>query len=398
MKTSTLLAALTIVALVGCTTTKGPSASAPRVGSPSPAILSQAESKAASFRTRLDLLLGEHVFAIAKESSAAGRTDEYTSYLHLLTSNGTDLTELMRSALGDGAAATFDQIWSAQNDSLVNYTIGLVTHDKSKSDTAMSNLARKAVPQLARFLSTSAGVPLDPITLLTTQHLLQTKALIDDQLAQSYARSYADLHIVYAQASRIGDEVAPGIAQRFPDKFPGNPSSKAVDLRVSMNNLLQEHVYLGTMTTGAALGGRTAERAAAARALAGNADELGTLFGSLFGQASGARFDQLWASKNTAAAAYAVASAGPAKQSALNQLSDVFVTQFSVLVQGSSGLAAGVIRPMIQAQVEATLTVLDEQRGKSLVNLGADDRAANASMQEVADLIAIASAVKLRMP
>jgi hypothetical protein len=243
------VSALLVVALMACTSSPGSPASSPRATSQSPAALNPAESKAADFRTRLDLLLGEHVIAIAKESNAAGRSDEYSSYLHLLTENGTELTELMRSALGDTAASAFDNIWSAQNDSFVTYTIGLVTHNKSKSDGAMSRLATSFVPQLSEFLATSTDTPVDPITQLTTQHVLETKALIDDQFAQSYSRAYADLRVVYAQASRIGDTLAPKIVQRFPDKFPGDPSTKAVDLRVSMNNLLQENAYLATSAT-----------------------------------------------------------------------------------------------------------------------------------------------------
>ena len=108
--------------LIGCTTSHPSSASGPRLASGSPAVSNPAESKAADFRTRLDLLLGEHVILIAKESSAAGTGrggDEYAGYLHLLTSNGNDLTELVRSALSDAAATRFDQIWSAQNDNFV---------------------------------------------------------------------------------------------------------------------------------------------------------------------------------------------------------------------------------------------------------------------------------------
>jgi hypothetical protein len=396
LKTSSLVAALAFAVLAGCTTSTGPSASTPRAGSPSPVAFNPAESKAADFRTRLDLLLGEHVIAVAKESSAAGR-DEYASYLRLLTSNGTDLTELVRSALGDNAATSFNQIWSTQNDNLVNYTIGLVTHNKSKADGAMLNLVRRFVPQFSQFMATAAAVPLDPITQLTTQHLFETKAMIDDQFATSYTRSYADLRIVYAQASRIGDALAPKIAERFPDKFPGNPSTKAVDVRVSMNNLLQEHAYLATMATSAALGDRAAEQAAATRALGDNAGELGTLFGSLFGQLVATRFSQVWASKDAATLAYVASSTGAAKQTALGQLSDVFVTQFSGFVQDSSGLASSVIRPALQSQVEAMITVLDEQRSKSSANLGPDDRAANASMQPVADLIAIAAVARLQL-
>jgi hypothetical protein len=253
------------------------------------------------------------------------------------------------------------------------------------------------VPQLSQFLATSTEIPLDPITQLTTQHVFETKALIDDQFAQSYSRAYADLRVVYSQASRIGDALAPKIAQKFPDKFPGNPSSKAVDVRVSMNNLLQESLYLLTMTTSAAAGGRAAEQAAAARALGDNADDLGTLFSTLFGQSIGTRFDQVWAARDSATIAYSAASNAAAKQSALSQLAGDFVMQFSGLVQDSTGLSSTTFGPAIGAQVEATIAVLDDQRLKSWAKLGGDDRAANSSIQSVADLIAIAAVARLRL-
>jgi hypothetical protein len=388
---------LVVVALMACTSSTAPPASAPRATSPSPAALNPAESKAADFRTRLDLLLGEHVFAVAKESNAAGRSDEYSSYLHLLTSNGTELTELIRSALGDTAAGSFDKIWTAQNDSFVNYTIGLVTHNKSKSDGAMSSLATSFVPQLSQFFATATEMPLDPITQLTTQHVLETKALIDDQFAQSYPRAYADLRVVYAQASRIGDALAPHIAQKFPDKFPGDPSTKAVDVRVSMNNLLQESIYLATMTTSAAAGGRGAEQVAATRALGDNANDLGTLFNSLFGPSIGTRFDQVWAARDSATIAYSTASNGTAKQNALSRLTVDFVAQLSAVVRDATGLSAPTLSPALTAQVAATIAVLDDQRSKSWATLGGDDRAANSAMQSIADLITIAAVARLRL-
>jgi hypothetical protein len=332
---------------------------------------------------------------IAKESSAARRADEYTSYLRLLTSNGNDLTELLRSALGDTAATRFGQIWSAQNDYLVNYTIGLVTHNKTKSDGAMSGLVSTFVPQFSQFVADATQVPLDPLAQLATEHVRETKAMIDDQIAQSYPKMYAALRTAYAQASRIGDAIAPRLAQQFPDKFPGNPSSPAVDLRVSMGGLLQEHLYLATMATSAGVGGRGAERAAAARALADNGGAIGNLFSDLFGASAGTRADQVWVAKNTAMIAYATASTGTARQSALNQLNDVFVTQFSAFLQDSTGLAAGAFRPAVEAQIEATIKVIDDQRSQSPAGLAADDRSAAALMEGVADLIVGAAVAKL---
>jgi hypothetical protein len=92
---------------------------------------------------------------------------------------------------------------------------------------------------------------------------------------------------------------------------------------------------------------------------------------------------------------YASASTATAKQSALSQLNNVFVTQFAAFVEGSTGLTSGSSHPAIQAQVEATVAVIDDQRSRSSATLGPDDRSADASMQGIADLVTDAVVAKL---
>jgi len=55
------LAALATIALVGCTGTSPTAATPTPVASPTAAVSNSAESKAAEFRIRLDLLLGDRV-------------------------------------------------------------------------------------------------------------------------------------------------------------------------------------------------------------------------------------------------------------------------------------------------------------------------------------------------
>ena len=348
------------------------------------------------FRTRLDLLLGEHVIIIAKQSSAPARVAEYTSYLRLLTANGGDLTELVRSAIGDSAAARFELIWNAQNDFLVSYTIGLVTHNKAKGERAMAGMKGTFVPQFSQFLNDVTQVPLDLLTPLVTQHMLEMKAMLDDQVAKNYPRLYADLRTAYAHAAQVGDVLAPRIAGRFPDRFPGDASSPAADLRASLNIRWQEHAYLATMRTNAVIGGRSAEKAAAAGALTETASALDALFTDLFGAPVAVRFDKIWATGNAATVAYASASAGAARQRARGELNDALVTQLSSWVQDSTDLASSVSQPALEAQVEALITAIDDQRSKSLAKVAADDRSSEASTEVVADLVASAVVAKLK--
>jgi hypothetical protein len=391
------LIAIVALAATACTQSNSGSPASGARAQPSQAAANAADSKAADLRVRFDALLGEHVIAIAKDSLAAtaNRSDEYKGYATLLTTNGSDLSDLIASAFGSSAATTFDQIWAAQNNYYVDYTVGLVSHNAAKSNGAASGLINGFVPQFAQFMSSMSSIPLDPITQLSTEQVLETKAMIDDQAALNNAKTFDDLQRAYAQASRIGDAIASAIAGKFPDKFPGDPANKAVDFRVSLDNLLEEHSYLATMATSATAAGRNGEQAAALTALAANADSLGTLFSQVFGAATGTRFDQVWGARDAELVVYSGNADSATRQGALADLTMTFVAQFSSLVDDSTDLAGAEVSNPIQLQAEAIVRVIDDQRSKSTSMVAIDDHAAAAAMTPIGDLIATATVKKL---
>ncbi|TMF21689.1 MAG: hypothetical protein E6I35_00235 [Chloroflexi bacterium] len=255
------LGALGIV-LLACSSSGG--ADVTPSSSPSTA----ASNRAADLRTQLDLLLGEHVMIVAKESAAAvNHSDQYSSYTALLTTNSNDLTNLLGRAFGNTAATQLAQAWSIQNGYLVDYAIGVVTHNDAKANGAMSGLVNGFAPQFAQLITDASQLPLDSVTQLMKQQMLEDKAFIDDVFAQRYPAFYKNLHTAYAQTSQLGDALAARTAKKYPDKFPGDPAAQDVDARVAMNLLLQEHSYVATMATDATIAGRTAEAGAAAPAL-----------------------------------------------------------------------------------------------------------------------------------
>src|SRR5205807_1486885 len=136
-----------------------------------------------------------------------------------------DLAALFGRAFGTTTSAQLAQTWNLQNGYLVDYAIGVVTHNDAKANGAMSGLTNGFVPQFAQLISAASRMPLDPVTQLTSQQVLEDKGFIDDLFAGHYATYYADLHRAYAQTSRFGDALAAQIAQDFPDKFPGDPSA-----------------------------------------------------------------------------------------------------------------------------------------------------------------------------
>ena len=368
--------AITALLLVACTSAGSSSVQSPiPLSSPTPSP-TPADSKAGDLRTRLDLLLSEHVMVVAKQAVAASNhSDDYAGYATLLSANATALADVVRSAYGNTSATQLDQVWKLQNGYLIDYTIGIVTHNDAKSNGAMSGMANGFVPQFAQLITSLTEIPADQIKVLETQHIADMKKVIDEEVAQSYAKVYPDLRAAYASTSTVGDMVALKIVQQFPDKFPGDPSDKAIDTRISLNLLLQEHSYLATMTTGAVVAGRTNEQNAAAAALGANAVALGKLFTELSGGTAGTQVGELWGARTADLIAYATSGDAAAKLG----LTDKFLTRFYAIAPTASDAA--------REQIIATIKVIDDQRAKNVKSVAADDRAAATGMQGIADRI-----------
>jgi hypothetical protein len=375
VKSLAMLLATAFLVAACSSSLSGNSASKARTSSPA-ATANPADSKAVDLRVRLDLLLGEQVMVVAKQAAAAAsHNDEYTGYATLLTTNGNDIVAVIGSAFGNQAAAQFKQAWDIQNGYLVDYTIGVVTHNAAKANGAMSGLQDGFVPQFAQVMASLTQLPVGTMTRDSTQRVNEMKTVLDDELAQSYATMYPDLHSAYMDGSAIGDALAKRIAQLFSDKFPGEPVSKAADVRVSLNALLQEHAFLATMATDAVVGARAADGAAALGALADNRKTLVTVLGGVLGAAAEARFADVWATVDAGLIAYA--SSGDA--GAASRLSADFASHTSALVPAAAETA--------RDQVLATIKVIDDQRAKTYKEVAGDDHAAASAMLPLADRI-----------
>jgi hypothetical protein len=334
---------------------------------PTPSASPPPQSQAADLRVHLDLLLSEQVMIIAKESAAAvNHSDEYVPYTSLLATNSGDLSNLISRAFGNTSATQFAQLWNAQDAYLVDYAIGVVTHNDDKAKAAIASLTGDFSPQFARLVSSLSDLPLDPVAQLISQQVLEDKAFIDDVFAGGFTAYYADLHRAYGQTLRLGDALASQIAAKFPDRYPGDVSTSAVDARTTLNQLLQEHSYVATMMTDAIAAGRTAEKAQAQAALSANTTALGSAVAD-------PRFMLLWSQESSTLAAYA--SAGDA--ASRSSLTDGFVAQLASVAKATPA--------SISDHVRATIKVVDDQRSKSSKNVADDDRAAATSVQAIAD-------------
>jgi len=327
------------------------------IGTPTPSA-NPADSPAAALRVRIDLLFGEHVYTIGKLSLAAvaGRKDEFHSYATLLALNGGDVTTLMRSALGETQGTQLGGKWTQGNNLYVDYMVAAVTHDKAKADAAMASLTGTYVPAMAQLLEAGGTLSQDAATTLAGDQVSGLKLVMDDAVAGTFAKLYADLLDAYAKATGGGDALAAGIVGRFADRFPGDPKSKAAGRRTSLNTLLQQQAYVMTMTSGAAVLGASAELNAATDALTAIAMTL---------QALDARVGRLLNDEASLLIDYAKSGDGVVRQAVIDD--------------------AG---PNLTAGLTAVLQVIDDQRGKHFDKVAVDDRVAALLLAAAGDAMA----------
>ena len=390
----------TAAAATSAPSTSGPSMTDHMSMAPSGSAVPMTDGAAADLRTKLDLALGEHIILASKATGAAldGRNDEFAAYGGLLNTNGTDIGEMIGAAYGADAKDAFNKIWSAHNGFFVDYTTGVATKDQAKMDKAVQDLTTIYVPDFAKFISDATGLPMDAVVSLTTDHVLQTKALVDAQAKGDWTAAYAAIRAAYAHMQMIGDALAPAIAAKFPDKFPGDASSKAVDLRVALNQLLQEHLYLASFATGAALDGRSDEFAAAGAALNTNGTDLGSAIGGLYGDAAKDQWNQIWSAHNGFFVDYTtgVATKDQAKMDkAVQDLTTVYVPQFAEFLAGATGLPKDALVALITEHVLTTKAIVDAQGAGTIEAAAAADRMAAQHMEMIADPLAAAIVAKL---
>ena len=88
------------------------------------------------------------------------------------------------------------------------------------------------------------------------------------------------------------DVLAGAIVKQYPDKFSGEENSTSAQLRSGLTALLQEHVYLAGNATGTALSG--ADNTKQVAALDANSVALSKAIASVYGDAAGTQFLELW--------------------------------------------------------------------------------------------------------
>lgn len=168
-------------------------------------------------------------------------------------------------------------------------------------------------------------------------------------------------------------------------------ATKAADVRVALNSLLREHVFLATAATGAALGGRSDEFQSAATALDGNSVDIANAIGSIYGEDAGEAFLPLWRKHIGFFVDYTtgVATKDEAKQQ--KAVSDLlgYTKDFAAFLNSASpALPVDTVAELSKTHVITLKAVVDTQATGNSEEAYKAIRKASAHMQMIADPLA----------
>jgi len=172
---------------------------------------------------------------------------------------------------------------------------------------------------------------------------------------------------------------------------PLHAQMSGADLRVGLNTMLEEHVYLAASATGAALGGRQAEFEGAAAALDMNSVALSKAIGSVYGPDAEAAFLALWRKHIGFVVDYTtgLATKDKGKQDrAVNALVG-YAGDFGAFINAANpNLPKDVVAGLVKTHIVTLKDVIDAQAAGDTKGAYAKARDAAGHMKMIADPLA----------
>jgi len=167
--------------------------------------------------------------------------------------------------------------------------------------------------------------------------------------------------------------------------------SDAANLRTDLNYLLGEHLILAAKATGAALGGRQEQFEAYGGLLNTNGTDLGAAIGSLYGSEAEDEWNRIWSAHNGFFVDYTTGVATDDQamaDQAVNDLTTVYVPEFSAFLAGATGLPEDVLADGITEHVLTTKDIVDAQAAGDAAAAAQADREAGMHMRMLGDALA----------
>ena len=170
-----------------------------------------------------------------------------------------------------------------------------------------------------------------------------------------------------------------------------SPAITAPELKVALNNLLSEHVWLASAATGAALQGRKGDFDAAASTLDANSVEISKAIGLVYGPGAETAFLALWRKHIGMVVDYTTGLATKNKARQDKAVSDLvaYTQEFGAFLSGANpNLTKDAVAGLVKEHVLTLKAVIDAQAAKDPAKAYAAMRAAAGHMSMIANPLA----------
>ena len=227
-------------------------------------------------RVALNLQLQEQVFlsAAAMDAASSARLDELIGVSGTLDQNSITLAEVVGSVKGQATAEALLDAWRGLVADLILYAQG-------QQPVASADIARRR-SVIAAQLSFPGLPPATADELLRT-YIQAQLALADAIVSHDASQADQRLRSAAAASDALARPLAAAISARSPAEAPPPTEGLDIDTRIGLTRLLHEHVYLSGAAVDAAADSRTGDAQAFLKAADGNALDLGTQLGAVYG-------------------------------------------------------------------------------------------------------------------
>jgi hypothetical protein len=352
------------------------------LASPSPAALPLsvlAGRSGADVRVALNLLFQEQLYlsAAAVDAASSARLDELIGVSGALDQNSIAIAEIFGAVKGEVAAQTLLDAWRGLVADLVQYGQG----GQSAASADLEQRRPVIAAQLA--LGTLPQAAADDLVRAQSQTQL---SVADAIISHNPTLTAQRLRLAAAASDDLARPLAVAISAQVPTVAPPPTEGLAIDVRIRLARLLQEHIYLTGAAVAAAADGRSRELEALAGAADQNATELGAQLASVYGQPVGDGLaDRLRAES---AALVSVASGGDRAQAA-QDLVRLRAELDGLLSTANELLPPGLVGQELRASGQPLLTAADAFAARDFGTAFTRLRESARQSQKAADSVAL---------
>jgi hypothetical protein len=247
-------------------------------------------------RDTLNFLGQEHVYLTSTTLGdlLRGDTIAYGASLTRLYDNSGRLSETVGAIYGPEAESTFRSLWQAHYDGYLDYALGASAREESMKVQAREGLDSNRAALGSFFASHNPNLRGAAVSASLREQVNYVTNAIDAMADQEWGRAFAQIHLAAFESAEFADPIAEAISLKFSDKMNGGVTGPAAEMSAAFTRLVQEHVYLNSMTTGSIAIGNMSRAEAGMATSRNNTRALSTLIGKMYNDDVGRSFESLW--------------------------------------------------------------------------------------------------------